>query len=319
MTDVAQQAGWAEVQSPPRQSSADPSRPLELVDDTVTLRLADLKTGICPRRGGLQFDHIKTLAELGGCWPPILVSRRDNQVIDGLHRLEAARLLGHPTIVAKLFDGSEDEAYVAAIKCNVEHGLPLTLAERKDGANHILRVHPSWSDRRIASICGLSPATLGTLRARIRTDSGLNPQDTAGERRIGRDGRSRPVDTAASRRRVAEAIADTPDLSLRKIGAHVGSSPETVRSVRVELEDQAREVALRQWWRYDAALSSTSGGKQLLGWLGRANIDRAMWRRYIDAIPVSRVYDLAAEARRRASAWSDFAEELEAKVRGSKP
>jgi hypothetical protein len=44
-----------------------------------------------------------------------------------------------------------------------------------------------------------------------------------------------------------------------------------------------------------------------------------MWRRYIDAIPVSRVYDLAAEARRRASAWSDFAEELEAKVRGSKP
>jgi ParB-like chromosome segregation protein Spo0J len=313
MTDVAEQAGWTAVEEP-----ADQRRSLGLVDDTVEVRLADLKVGICPRRGGLQLDHVRTLAELGGRWPPIVVSRRDNQVIDGLHRLEAARSLGHSTIVAKLFDGSEDEAYVAAIKYNVEHGLPLTLAERKDGANHILRVHPSWSDRRIASICGLSPATLGTLRARMRTESGLSPHQAAGERRTGRDGRSRPVNTAAARRRVAEAISQAPELSLRKIGAHVGSSPETVRSVRAELEVQAQDVAPPEWWRYDAALSSSDGGQQLLRWLGRANIDPATWRRYLDAVPLSRIYDLAAEARRRANAWNAFAEELEFKVRSSK-
>lgn len=313
MTHVADQAGWSADEARP-----DPRHALELVEGTVEMPLAALKVGMCPRRGGLQLDHVRTLAELGGRWPPIVVARRDNQVIDGLHRLEAARLLGHATITAKLFDGTEDEAYVAAIKYNVEHGLPLTLAERKDGANHILRVHPSWSDRRIASICGLSPATIGTLRARLRAESGLDPHDSTGERRTGRDGRSRPVNTAAARSRVAEAIVATPGLSLRKIGAHVGSSPETVRSVRSELGVQATDTP-PAWWRADAALSSSSGGQQLLRWLGRANIDRSTWSRYLDAVPLSRVYDLATEARRRAKAWNDFAEELEFKVRGQKP
>jgi len=291
---------------------------LEMENSTFTFRLSDLKTGVCPRRGGIRADHVKTLAELGGRWPPIVVSQSDHRIVDGIHRVEAARALGHATIVATLFDGSADEAYVASIKYNVEHGLPLTLAERKEGAHHILRVHPTWSDRRIAAICGLSPVTLGSLRARMREASGLLPDDVRGERRTGRDGRSRPVNTLAARRRVADAIVRAPELSLRKISAQVGSSPETVRSVRAELRSESHELDGQEWWRHDSALNSSHGGRQFVSWLARANIDRDKSERHLDSVPLSRVYDLATEARRRAREWNAFADALEFKVRHAK-
>jgi len=290
----------------------------EMENGTFAFPLSDLKTGIRPRRGGIRADHVKTLAELGGRWPPIVVSRNDHRIVDGVHRVEAAKALGHTTIVAMLFDGSADEAYVASIKYNVEHGLPLTLAERKEGAHHILRAHPTWSDRRIAAICGLSPVTLGSLRARMREASGLVPDDVRSERRIGRDGRSRPVDTLGARQRVAEAIVQAPELSLRKISAQVGSSPETVRSVRAELQSAWHELDGQEWWRQDSALNSSDGGRQLVKWLTRANIDLDKSEGHLDSVPLSRVYDLAAEARRRASAWNAFADALEFKVRHAK-
>jgi ParB-like chromosome segregation protein Spo0J len=292
---------------------------LGVEDNTVKLRLSDLKVGACPRRGGIRADHVKTLAELDGRWPPIVVSRTDHRVVDGIHRVAAAKALGHTVIVARLFDGSADDAYIASIKYNVEHGLPLTLAERKEGANHILRVQPAWSDRRIAGICGLSPVTIGTLRARLRETPGQAADDSAHERRTGRDGRSRPVDTLAARQRVAEAIVRAPESSLREISAQVGSSPETVRSVRAELQGEAHQLDGHEWWRSDSALRSSDGGRHLVTWLARVNINSDVWASHMDSVPLSRVYDLAAEARRRGSEWNAFADELECKSRSGKP
>jgi ParB-like chromosome segregation protein Spo0J len=332
MTDLAEKAVWTGDQGKPITGSrGDTLRMLDLEGDslklettetedkTVKLRLSDLKIGACPRRGGIRADHVKTLAELDGGWPPIVVSRTDHRVVDGIHRVAAAKALGHTMIVARLFDGSADDAYIAAIKYNVAHGLPLTLAERKEGAIHILRVQPSWSNRRIAAICGLSPVTLGTLRARLHEAQSVVSNDSMGERRTGRDGRSRPVNTVAARRRVAEAIAQAPESSLRQISAQVGSSPETVRSVRAEMQSETPQLDGRDWWRYDSALSSSDGGRQLVTWLARVNIDTDVWARYLDSVPLSRIYDLAAEARRRASAWNAFADELEFRSRHGKP
>jgi ParB-like chromosome segregation protein Spo0J len=319
MTNVAKQPTWSPTDPPLGRSTAEALRALDLIDSTVELSIDDLLVDRSPRRGGLISDHVEALAELGGRWPPIVVARRDKRVIDGLHRVAAARRLGHKTIVAKLFEASQDEAYVASVKCNVEHGLPLTLAERKNAARQILQINSSWSDRRIAAICGLSPGTLGAIRSRqLGQPSQLADGSVPVESRIGRDGRSRPVDSVAARQRVVAAIGDAPDLSLRKISSQVGSSPETVRAVRAQLAEHADEVIDAEWWRHDAALGSISGGRQLVTWLARANIDRAGWSQHVNAIPVSRAYNLAAEARRRAAAWNEFADELEFKVR-SKP
>jgi ParB-like chromosome segregation protein Spo0J len=308
MTDVADQSGQtgSEVHQWSR-SSPDSIRLVDLVDHAVDVPIAQLRIGSWPRRGDLRPEHVNTLAELDGRWPPIVVSRSSHEVIDGRHRVEAARLLGHTTISAHLFAGSSDDAYIVSIRQNVQHGLPLTLAERRDAASRILGVHRSWSDRRIAAICGLAPGTVGTLRARRRIELDENAGEEIEERRVGRDGRSRPVDAAAARERVAQALTRNPGRSLRRLGSEVRSSPETVRSVRAEIERRPES----QWWQADTALSSTDAGKKLVAWLGRANIDRSVWMTLQDSVPLSRVYDLAAEARRRADEWTAFADQLE--------
>ena len=50
------------------------------------------------RLGPPNAKYVASLMCLNGHWPPILVSRRGNTVIDGRHRLIAARRLGHATI-----------------------------------------------------------------------------------------------------------------------------------------------------------------------------------------------------------------------------
>jgi ParB-like chromosome segregation protein Spo0J len=50
------------------------------------------------------------------------------RVIDGIHRVEAAKLRGAKEIEARLFDGDESASYVLAVQANVTHGLPLSRA-----------------------------------------------------------------------------------------------------------------------------------------------------------------------------------------------
>jgi len=98
--------------------------------------------------------------------------------------------------------------------------IPCTLADQ-----------PLWSDRRIAHVCGVSPK----LVARLRCDGPVAPAAAAREKRVGRDGRARPLKPGAIRGDIAKAIRESPCASLRMIAAELGVSPETVRSVRSEL------------------------------------------------------------------------------------
>jgi len=54
--------------------------------------------------------------------------------------------------------------------------------------------------------------------------------------RIGRDGRVRPLDSGAGRRRAAEFLTQQPDASLRDVARVAGISPATVLDVRKRLE-----------------------------------------------------------------------------------
>ncbi|WP_280455022.1 ParB/RepB/Spo0J family partition protein [Nocardia brasiliensis] len=119
-----------------------------------------------PRTAGENAAHIRMLAESSTAFPPIVVHRGTTQVIDGVHRLRAAQLRGDSTISAVLFDGSITEAFVLAVKLNAAHGLPLSLSDRKAAARRILMAYPQWSDRAIAAVAGISPKTVGVIRAR---------------------------------------------------------------------------------------------------------------------------------------------------------
>ncbi|MFI7498074.1 ParB N-terminal domain-containing protein [Streptomyces sp. NPDC049687] len=185
-----------------------------------------------PRLAGESKEHIEILAAAPNPLPPIIVHRPTMRVIDGFHRLRAARLRGDTTIAALFFDGDESAAFVLAVQLNVTHGLPLALADRQRAAERIIASHPHWSDRRVASVTGIAPGTVGEIRRRLGPGS-ADPD----ERRLGQDGRMRPLDGTAGRLRAGELLSENPGLSLRQVARAAGISPETARDVRNRLRN----------------------------------------------------------------------------------
>jgi len=188
--------------------------------------IAELMPADSPRLAGEDRGHVETLAQSGTAFEPILVHRATRRVIDGMHRLRAAALRGEDRIRVRYVDGPEGENFIRSVEANVNHGLPLTLGDRRAAAERILGTHPGWSDRAIARTTGLSPKTVGAIRRRSNEES---PQSTS---RVGRDGRSRPVDPAEGRRAAVALLAERPDATLREISQAVGISPSTAHEVR---------------------------------------------------------------------------------------
>jgi ParB-like chromosome segregation protein Spo0J len=302
--------------------------------EVVWLKVDDLRCGPSPRQERLDRAHVAALVELEGRWPPILVSPHDGRVIDGHHRVAAARLIGQTDVAASLFYGTADEAFVESVRRNVEHGLPLTIDERKSAARHLLLNQPDWSDRRIAGVCALSPRTVGRLR------SSKSAATDATGCRVGPDGRSRLVQSDSIRLRILETVRTYPQASLRAIARAVGTSPETVRRVRDGLEQQERTsrsralepatpelggviafkspeqsiVESRSPAGADQAVTSASGGFQFATWFDGSD-PGGDWQDHAVAVPLSRVYEIADEARSRSAAWREFAQLVEQRAR----
>ncbi|MFJ5265783.1 ParB N-terminal domain-containing protein [Streptomyces sp. NPDC088387] len=193
--------------------------------------ISALSPGVSLRQGGTDAAHIRLLIDAADSaqLPPILVQVDGCRVIDGLHRLEAARLMGESGILARLVDCSNSEALVIAMKANGTHGLPLSKADRVAGAQQVLGSHPDWSDRAIAQITGLSAKTVAALREKSAIAAPL------GGKRIGQDGKRRPVDAGEGRRRAAQYIAAHPDAPLRQVARETDVSLGTVHDVSARL------------------------------------------------------------------------------------
>jgi ParB-like chromosome segregation protein Spo0J len=215
---IPQLSAWTE----PEQARPDRSQ-------IVNLPVAELVIVDSPRTSGENSEHLQALAAVDRGLPPIIVHRETMHVIDGAHRLRVAKLRGDLEIPAVFFSGCKADAFVLAVKSNIAHGLPLSLTERKAAAERIILSHQQWSNRMIASVTGLAPATVAETRARCAD------RDPADDARIGQDGRVRPVNSAERRRHASELITQRPELSLRQVAQASGISPETVRDVRNRL------------------------------------------------------------------------------------
>jgi ParB-like chromosome segregation protein Spo0J len=201
--------------------------PFDADGPVTTVPVTALRPGWSPRQGGEDLEHVRVLADASDDLPPIIVRRADMRVVDGMHRLRAARLRGEHRIAVRFFDGDDQDAFVLAVRANVTHGLPLSLTDRKAAAERIVTSHPHWSDRMIAATSGLSAATVARVR---RAHPELAP-----DVRVGHDGKARPVN-GMERRRVARALLlAEPALTLREVARRAGISPETARSVRRHL------------------------------------------------------------------------------------
>jgi ParB-like chromosome segregation protein Spo0J len=196
----------------------------------VEIRVDSLSIADSPRIGGESSEHVRALAAAETQLPPILVHHATMRVIDGVHRLRVAQLRRQEKIAVQFFEGDDADAFVLAVKANITHGLPLSLADRKLAASRVIISHPHWSDRMIASVTGISAKTVAELRG------WQSEVHDCGDARIGRDGRIRPIDGTQGRLIASKLMADDPGLSLRQVAQMAGISPETARDVRNRLK-----------------------------------------------------------------------------------
>jgi hypothetical protein len=203
--------------------------------------VSSLIPGFHLRQDGTDAAHVRLLADAAGSarLPSILVQRRGTRIIDGMHRVEVAKLRGEWNIRARIVDCTDEEALVLAVKSNTLHGLPLTRADRISSAKRILADHADWSDRSVAVITGLSAKAIASLR---NSSTGETPFYG---KRLGRDGKRRPIVPSEGRRRAAEYINAHPDASLREVARETDVSLGTVHDVRERIrrgEDQHGQV-----------------------------------------------------------------------------
>jgi ParB-like chromosome segregation protein Spo0J len=294
---------------------------------TRDVRLDELTFGLSPRSDGTDRDVVAALVEVFERLPPILVYRPTMAVIDGAHRVEAARQRGDRTISATMYDGTPSEAFIVAVQTNIAHGRPLTLHDRCRAALRILGEHADRSDRWLSDLCGLSPATVAKLR---QAEAGVDGARVSASR-VGRDGRRRPLDPGPLRDRIAEAAAEHPDASLRAIARIVGVSPSTVHGVI-----KGRSGARAPQVPGDANVGLGNGGvdglRLLVGaddsafgscpelagfqeWLDATGVSELDWRPFVPDLPMGRSYQVADECRRRAHSWLAFAAAVEEHAR----
>jgi ParB-like chromosome segregation protein Spo0J len=304
------------------------------------LPVDSLQTFDSPRLAGENLEHTRMLANVDTKLPPIIVHRATMRVIDGTHRLGAARLRGDVLIEARMFDGSEQEAFVLGVQANITHGLPLSVPDRTLAAERIIEANPTWSDRAIASATGLGARTIGTIRRRLQAESGGEGQIKA---RIGRDGRVRPLDNTEGRLRAVDFIKRQPDASLREIARNAGVSPSTARDVRNRIErgedpfpSAGRPVSHRgtmltlerpsrgdrrdlesdittklRGLRDDPSLRFTESGRALLRWVFMRTVRQNEWHDIVSAVPPHCTYVMADVARHCANEWLELADTLE--------
>ncbi|MFI1357741.1 ParB/RepB/Spo0J family partition protein [Streptomyces sp. NPDC020898] len=195
----------------------------------VTVAVAALAAADSPRVAGEDSEYVRTLAESEDAFPPITVHHDSMRVIDGMHRLRAAKLRGWTEIAVRFFDGERADAFVLSVAANTSHGLPLSRADRLAAASRILGFRPEWSDRAIATVSGLAAKKVAEIR---RNDPGEGGTSAV---RVGIDGRARPVNCVRGRELAGELIRADPGASLRQIAKAAGISPATVADVRDRL------------------------------------------------------------------------------------
>lgn len=302
-----------------------------LAKEVVVVAIDSLLPGRSPRIEAEHRDHARALAELQVPLPPIIVHRPTMRVVDGTHRIGAAKLRGDRDIQVRFFDGSDLAAFVFAVRANLSGGLPLTYADRVAAAARVVIADPTYSDRAIADLTGLSAGTVRSIRQRSVTAG------PTGQTRMGRDGRIRPVDGKAARERVREALASEPGASLRHIAKLAGVSPNTVREVRRRLElgepdrrtprasggDPARAGSRRpdvvmekafQALSRDPAVRFSESARAAFRWLLAHAVRHREWVGVVERLPPHAAFLLVDVAYQCAAEWYDLAQLLRART-----
>ncbi len=122
--------------------------------------------------------------------PPITAYSDDVHVwvTDGNHRIFGKKVNGSTEIECDVQKGSFEDALLASVKANRSHGLRRTNEDKRKAVLTLLEGWPTWSDRQISDVVGVSPSTVGAVRKKNPEVSKL---DTS--KRKGLDGKTYTV------------------------------------------------------------------------------------------------------------------------------
>lgn len=328
--------------------------PVDLIDQLThhlpveEIPLSLLEQGLFLRDTGTDTTHVKLLADAAGSreLPPILVQKGNHRIIDGMHRVEAARLRGEKSIRARIITCTDQDAFILALKTNTIHGLPLSRNDRIFGAKHILVWHPDWSDRAVAAATGLGTKTIAGLRH--HSADGIQ-QFT---KRVGRDGKRHPLAAADGRRRAVEYMTARPDAPLREVAREVDVSLATAQDVRTRMRRGMDPIAVGRQrsspqqatsppaedgpslrhvnnthgirpnsrnpsWALispklmsDPSLRYTEGGRKFFRWMSMYAMHANEWNEFMDAIPEHWLKDVCVVVHETLDELHHFAEQL---------
>jgi ParB-like chromosome segregation protein Spo0J len=332
-------------------SNDGPYDPVDMIGQLPVeeVPLSLLECGLFLRGAGIDSAHVKLLADVAGSseLPPILIQKSNYRIVDGMHRIEAARLRGEESIRARFITCTDEDAFILAVKSNTLHGLPLSRSDRVFGAKRILIWHPDWSDRAVGAATGLGAKTIAGLRRR----SADGTQQFS--KRVGRDGKRHPFAAADGRRRAAEYITAHPDAPLRQVAREVDVSLGTVQDVRARMrrgidptavgrqrsspqpdtsppaEDgpplenvtNSRDVRHNSrnpsWTEISSKLMSdpslryTEGGRKFFRWMEMYAVHAGEWKEFMDAIPPHWLKDVSVVVNDVRDELLHFAERLQ--------
>jgi ParB-like chromosome segregation protein Spo0J len=192
--------------------------------------------------------------------PPITVFEVDDRLLiaDGFHRHAAAVMLGKRTIPAEIRVGTFTEALDFVASVNLFHGLPLTRAERRRAVEIKLKLHPDWSDRRMAQELAVSRELVFKIRkqlidsrqipnlpgrvgadGKLYTTAGLPKDEQERLPRDNKQGGAEDEPTGRDRRTMHGATATEEKAGPRETGAKQGAGPGAPPFAREERDAAA--------------------------------------------------------------------------------
>lgn len=92
-------------------------------------------------------------------------------LVDGWHRIAAAKQAGEDHVVASIIDGTTQAAFKEALSANSRHGLPRTNGDKRKAVAAALERFPGMDARKIADMVGVSHTMVNDARKRLEAAS----------------------------------------------------------------------------------------------------------------------------------------------------
>ena len=124
--------------------------------ETVSVHDLIFDRTINPRLNGVDQEVVEFYAGIFNdvVWPPVLVHQPSNKLLDGWHRVEAAKRAGVYALPVQWVEAKDEDLFALAVKANLGHGVNLKKEERLKAVARLQR--EGWTNERIATFLGFS-------------------------------------------------------------------------------------------------------------------------------------------------------------------